>query len=71
MLANQFLANNSLCLPNCHSKAILQLLLFPSLWDCEQGFSAMMSIKTKSRNRLTSPSHDFRCAVSAVDRAVT
>ena len=51
--------------PTLAQKAILQLLVFPSTRDCEQGFSAM-SIKSKSRNRLTSTSHDFQCAVSTV-----
>ncbi|XP_078487931.1 zinc finger BED domain-containing protein 5-like [Ciona intestinalis] len=46
--------------------AIPQLLVFPSTWECEQGFSSMMSIKTKSRNRLEAPGHDFRCAVTSV-----
>ena len=44
--------------------AIPHLLVFPSTWECEQGFSATMSIKTKSRNRLHAPGHDFRCPVS-------
>ena len=51
--------------PTLAQKAILELLVFPSTWDCEQGFSAM-SIKSKRRNRLTSTFHDFRCAVSTV-----
>ncbi|KAF2357269.1 hypothetical protein FHG87_011977 [Trinorchestia longiramus] len=38
----------------------------PSTWECEQGFSAFMTIKSKSRNRLDAPEHDFRCAVSKV-----
>uniref|UniRef100_H2XQP6 HAT C-terminal dimerisation domain-containing protein n=1 Tax=Ciona intestinalis TaxID=7719 RepID=H2XQP6_CIOIN len=47
--------------------AIPQLLVFPSTWECEQGFSSMMmSIKTKSRNRLEASGHDFRCAVNSV-----
>ena len=66
MLANLFLTNTGLYLPNSDSKTTLQLLVFPSSWECEQGFSAMMSIKTKSKNCLTWPSYDFRCAVSAV-----
>ena len=66
MLANQFPADNGLYLPNSDSKAISQLLVFPISWEGDQGFSAMMSIKTKSQNCLTWPSHDFRCAVSAV-----
>ena len=50
--------------PTLAKNAIPQLLIFPSTWECEQGFSALMAIKCKSRNRLTEPGHDFRCAVS-------
>ena len=50
--------------------AIPQLLLFPSTWECVQGFSAMMSIKTKIRNCLEAPAHDFRCAVSSVEPSI-
>ena len=52
--------------PTVAQKAIPQLLVFPSTWECEQSFSAMMSTKSKSRNRLTLTSDDFRCAVSTV-----
>ena len=52
--------------PTLASHAVLQLLIFPSTWQCEQGFSAFMTIKSKSRNRLTAPGHDFRCALSKV-----
>ena len=45
--------------PTLAQKAIPQLLVFPSTWECKQGFSAMMSIKSKSKNHLTSTSHDF------------
>ena len=45
--------------PTMAQKAIPQLLVFPSTWECKQGFSAMMSIKSESKNRLTSTSHDF------------
>ncbi|KAF2361138.1 Protein of unknown function DUF4817 [Trinorchestia longiramus] len=37
-----------------------------STWECEQGFLVFMTIKSKSRNRLDAPEHDFRCAVSKV-----
>ena len=50
--------------PTLAQKAIPQLLVFPRTRECKQGFSAMMSIKSKSKNRLTSTSHDFRCVVS-------
>ena len=46
--------------------AVSQLLMFWSTCECEQGFSALMSIKSKSWNRLAAPGHDFRCAVSRV-----
>ena len=52
--------------PNLATHAVPQLLIFPSTWRCEQGFSALMSIKSKSWNRLVAPGDDFRCAVSKV-----
>ena len=52
--------------PTLAQKAIPQLLVFPSTWECEQGFSAMMSTKSKSRNCLTLTSDNFQCAVSTV-----
>ena len=50
--------------PNLARPAVSQLLIFPSTWECEQGFSALMTIKSKSRNRFRTPEHDFRWAVS-------
>ena len=50
--------------PNLACHAVSRLLIFPSTWECEKGFSALMTIKSKSRNRLGTPEHDFRCAVS-------
>lgn len=47
-------------------KAVPALLVFPSTWECEQGFSTFLAIKSKSRNRLAEPKHDYRCAVSTV-----
>ena len=52
--------------PNLATHAVPPLLGFPSTKECEQGFLALMSIKSKSGNRLASPGHDFRCAVSKV-----
>ena len=43
--------------------AVPQLLIFPSSWECEQGFSILMNIKSKNQNQLSAPGHDFRCAV--------
>ena len=34
--------------PTLTQKAFPQLLIFPSTWECEQGFSAMMNIKCKA-----------------------
>nr|CAB3266629.1 suppressor of tumorigenicity 7 protein homolog [Phallusia mammillata] len=61
-----FWLNMASSYPTLAGRATPQLLIFPSTWECEQGFSSMMNIKTKSRNRLTSPGHYFRCAVSKV-----
>lgn len=52
--------------PTLARHAVPQLLIFPSTWECEQGFSAFTTIKSKSRNRLAAPGHDFRCAMSKV-----
>ena len=67
MLSHKFLANHVLCIPtHSGSKAIPQLLVFPSTWKCWQEFSATMSIKSKNKNRLASTSHYFRCEESTV-----
>ena len=50
--------------PTLASRAVSQLLTFPSTWKCKQGFLTFLNIKSKKRNRLAAPQHDFRCAVS-------
>ena len=50
--------------PILATHAVPQLLIFPSTWECEQVFLALMSIKLKSRNRLAASGHAFRCALS-------
>ena len=52
--------------PTLAKNVIPQLLVFLSTWECEQEFSALMAIKSKSRNRPTEPGYDFRCIVSNV-----
>ncbi|XP_068239967.1 zinc finger BED domain-containing protein 5-like [Palaemon carinicauda] len=52
--------------PTLARHAVPQLLIFPSTWECEQRFLAFMAIKSKSRNCLAAPGHDFRRAVSKV-----
>ena len=37
-------------------------LIFPSTWECEQKFLVWMNIKSKSRNHLAAPEHDFQCS---------
>lgn len=39
------------------------LLPYPTTYLCEAGFSALVVIKTKYRNRLD-PQHDIRCALA-------
>jgi len=41
------------------SHAVPQLLAFPSTWKSEQGFTVMMNIILKKRNRLVRPDMTF------------
>ena len=45
--------------PTLVSRDVSQLLTFPSTWECKQGFSTFLNIKSKKRNRLVAPQHDF------------
>ena len=65
-----FWLSTELSYPNIATHAVPQLLIFPSTSVREQGFSALMSIKSKSQNRLAAPGHDFRCAVSKVSSRI-
>ena len=46
--------------------AIPQLLIFPATWECEQGFSPFLTIKSKTKNRLVNPEHYLRCSLSKI-----
>ena len=47
------------------SKIILKLLLpFPTTYRSEAAFSTLVNVKTKSRNRLKTVTHDMRVALS-------
>ena len=61
-----FWLSTELSYPNLATHAASQLLIFLSTSVREQGFSALISIKSRSQNRLAAPGHDFRCAVSKV-----
>ena len=57
-LAN-FWLNVAASYPTLSKNAVSQLLIFPSTWEREQGFSTFLMIKSKTRNRLANPEHDF------------
>lgn len=46
-------------------QALKVLLPFPTTYLCETGFSALVAVKNKYRNRL-SPEHDLRCCLSTI-----
>ena len=47
------------------SKIILRLLLpFPTTYWCEAAFSTIVIVKTKSRNRLKTVTHDMKVVLS-------
>ncbi|XP_060864342.1 protein FAM200A-like [Metopolophium dirhodum] len=51
--------------PELSINAIKKLLLFPTTYLCEKGFSTMANIKTKQRNRLD-VTHDMRISLSKI-----
>ena len=62
----QLLVKCKCLLSGTSEKCNSQLLIFPTTWECEQGFSTFLTIKSKTRNRLVNPEHDFRCSVSKI-----
>ena len=50
--------------PQLVKSAVPPLLTFPTSYECEQGFSSFLEIKSKSRNRLLKPGNDFRVGTS-------
>ena len=57
--------NGVIILKPSHSLCF-SIIDFPSTWECEQGFSASTTIKSKILNRLASTGHDFQCAVRKI-----
>ena len=66
-LAN-FWLNISTTYPVLAKNAIPQFLIFPTTWKCEQGFFTFLTIKSKTRNLLVNPEHDFQCSVSKISQ---
>ena len=64
-LAN-FWLNVSPSYPALAKNAVPQLLILPTIWECEQGFSTFLTIESKTRNCLVKPEHNFRCSVSKI-----
>ena len=56
--------------PVLAEKAVTTLIPFPTTYLCESGFSSLVSIKTKSRNRLE-VKHDMRLALSKTAPRIT
>lgn len=52
--------------PILSERALVQLVQAPSTYRCEAGFSAMVAVKTKARNRLQI-GDDVRCCLSSVE----
>ena len=52
--------------PRVASAAIQLLMPFPSTWLCETGFSALLGIKNKARNKLI-VEPDLRCALATTE----
>ena len=52
--------------PRAASVAIRLLMPFPSTWLCEAGFSALLGIKNKARNKLIIEP-DLRCALATTE----
>ena len=66
MLDYQELANSTYLNTNSKNFSSIASTVFVITLKCKQGFSAMMSVKTRSGNRFTFPTHNSRCALSAV-----
>jgi len=56
--------------PKLYSRVMRILIPFGSTYRCEAGFSALLSIKTKARNRLE-VEDDLRCALSVTQPRIT
>ncbi|XP_026818970.1 protein ZBED8-like [Rhopalosiphum maidis] len=59
----EFWCKKAMGYPNIRQTALRFLIVFSTTYLCEQGFSSLLSIKNKQRNRLN-PSDDMRLALS-------
>ena len=53
------------------AKPLALLTAFSSTYLCESAFSSIVTIKTKSRNKLLGVKSDLRCAVSKIKPDIT
>ena len=70
MTLPQFWFSMSNTYPLVSEIAIKALLPFPSTYLCETGFSSLLTIKTKNRNRLD-VQHDLRCCLSKTEPRIS
>ena len=62
----EFWLNLSPFYPALAKNAIPQFLIFPTIWEYKQGFFTFLTIKSKTRNRLANPEHNFRYSVGKI-----
>lgn len=60
----EFWCKKAVAYKNIRHEALRYIMLFSTTYLCEQGFSAVLLIKNKQRNRLLSVSSDLRVALS-------
>ena len=70
MSVPQFWCSMLLTYPLVSQIAIKALLPFPSTYLCETGFSSLLTIKTRNRNRLE-VEHDLRCCLSKTEPRIS
>ena len=56
--------------PEISKITLKKLLAFSSTWLCESGFSALVCMKSKQRNRLD-VKYDIRCALSTIESRIS
>ena len=70
MSVPQFWCSLLLTYPLVSQIVIKALLPFPSTYLCETGFSSLLTVKTRNRNRLQ-VEHDLRCCLSKTEPRIS